>query len=217
MLYEKLLELVESKQLDITTVSLAEVTADFIDYLQKSEKDMNPQVLSEFISVAAKLILIKSRALLPNLVFTEEEKSEIQELKIRLVLYKQFKGASEAIKKKWREGERSFSRPLFMNLNNNFYPSQNINAANLFSSLARLSSEIEQIVSSKKIVRTKLVSIEEKMEELMKNLNQSTEQSLNHLVQNKSKMEIVVIFLALLHLIKNQAISIDKNQWIKIV
>ena len=51
----------------------------------------------------------------------------------------------------------------------------------------------------------------------MKNLNQSTEQSLNHLVQNKSKMEIVVIFLALLHLIKNQEISIDKNQWIKIV
>lgn len=216
MLYEKLLELVENKQLDITTVNLAEVTADFIKYLQKSESNMDPQILSEFISVAAKLILIKSKALLPSLTLTEQEESEVKELETRLILYKQFKNASELIKQKWREEETCFSRPLFMNFSNNFYPPQNISAANLLSALARLSSEIEQIVVSRKIVKTKLVSIEEKMTELMRVLNKSTMQSVDQLVKNKTKMEMVVIFLALLHLIKNQAISINKNQWINI-
>ena len=106
MPYDKILELVEAKQLDITTVSLAEITGDFIKQIPD-----DPQFLADFVVVAAKLILIKSKALLPSLQLTEEEEGDIKELEERLKLYKTFKSASENIKKLWDKSSSSVSRP----------------------------------------------------------------------------------------------------------
>ena len=216
MPYEKILELVEAKQLNITTVNLAEITADFIKYMQEIENKLEPKILSDFIAVAAKLILIKSKALLPDLSLTDQEESEVKELQSRLILYKQFKVASDEIKKIWQKRTTSFSRPLFMNLNNSFYPPKNINTIDLLSALASLSIEIQQLISHRETMKINLVSLEEKMEELVNKLNRSPQQTLGKLVKNKSRTEMVVIFLAILHLIKKQTINVDKNQWINL-
>ena len=69
---EKLLELVEERKLPITEVNLAEVTNDFLDYL-RTLKTVDPSVLADFIVVASRLILIKSKALVPELTLTPEE------------------------------------------------------------------------------------------------------------------------------------------------
>src|SRR3989344_3177572 len=97
---EKLLELIESKELEITRLNLAEVTADFLAYVRSLE-EIDSRVLADFITVAARLILIKSHALLPQLALTEEEEEDIADLERRLKLYKEFRVVERAIANSW--------------------------------------------------------------------------------------------------------------------
>ena len=76
---EKLLELIEAKELEITLINLAQVTGDFLEYLKAlDEKSKHPSVLADFIVVASRLLLIKSKAILPSLALTEEEETDIK-------------------------------------------------------------------------------------------------------------------------------------------
>src|SRR3989344_6054192 len=81
----KLLELIEEKQLEITTINLAEVTADFLGYLGTLQV-VSPQVLAVFAMVASRLILIKSKALLPELKLNDEEEAQIKDFSKQLQL-----------------------------------------------------------------------------------------------------------------------------------
>ena len=80
---DKLLELIEEKQLPITKVNIAEVTADFLEYIKKIGS-VHPKILAVFIAVASRLILIKSHNLLPNIEISEEEEGEITDLELSL-------------------------------------------------------------------------------------------------------------------------------------
>src|SRR3989338_5944844 len=84
-----LLNLVEEKKLSINEVSLAQVADQYIAYI-KSAPALSKEELAQFIVVAATLILIKSRSLLPSLAISEEE-TDIKELETRLATYKFFK------------------------------------------------------------------------------------------------------------------------------
>ena len=77
---EKLLELIEEKKMEITALSLAEVTGGFFNYVKRVESDIDPKILADFLVVAAKLVLIKSKALLPGLELTQEEELDIKDL-----------------------------------------------------------------------------------------------------------------------------------------
>ena len=216
MPYEKLLELVESKQLDITTVSLAEVTADFIKYIENLGNKIDSGTLSDFITVAAKLLLIKSKALLPDLPLSEEEESDIKNLETRLVLYKQFRVAGIEIKKLWNNESVMFSRNYFQSCKNTFCPPRNLAALDLLSALASLAIELEQFLPDKQEVKTNIISLEQKMEELINRFNQNPQQNLQELVTSKPRAEVIVIFLAILHLLKRQIINVNQNQWINL-
>ena len=114
MPYQKILELAKTKDLDITTVDLAKITNDFINYLQSLEDKVDPHILADFISIAAKLMLIKSKALLPSLTLTEDEEEDIKELETRLQLYQQYQGADKQISQLWQDNNISASRPYLL-------------------------------------------------------------------------------------------------------
>ena len=108
---EKLLELIEEKKLEITQLSLAQVTADFLVYLATIE-ELAPGILADFLVVASRLLLIKSKALLPNLILDQEEEQEIRDLEERLKIYREFKAARNYLKNLWQEQPLVFSREL---------------------------------------------------------------------------------------------------------
>ncbi len=89
---EKLLELIEERRMEITELSLAEITADFLQYLKNIET-VEPRFLADFVAIAAQLLLIKSKALLPGIKLTSEEEEKIKDLEGRLLFYKNFKPA----------------------------------------------------------------------------------------------------------------------------
>ena len=64
---------------------------------------VDPRVLADFIVVAARLILIKSHAILPHLELTEEEEEDIAELEERLKLYREFRAAEKSISHLWNK------------------------------------------------------------------------------------------------------------------
>lgn len=92
---EVLLELIEKRKLFVNDISLASVTDDFILYIQ--EKGMQPEHVASFLSVAATLLLIKARSLLPNLELTTEESESITELERRVALYQIITEVSKSI------------------------------------------------------------------------------------------------------------------------
>jgi len=83
---ELLLDLVEGRKLFINEISLASVTDDFLAYARRLPKNDLAE-LTSFLSVAATLILIKSRSLLPGFIVTKEEEKDIADLESRLSLY----------------------------------------------------------------------------------------------------------------------------------
>jgi len=81
--FHLLLSLIEERKFFINDLSLAQVTEDYLNYVNKLEKQ-DPSEISSFIVVAATLILIKSKSLLPNLNLTAEEEGDIRNLEDRL-------------------------------------------------------------------------------------------------------------------------------------
>lgn len=96
---EVLLELIEKRKLFVNDISLAAVTDDFIAYIQN--KGMHPEHVASFLSVAATLLLIKARSLLPNLELTTEETASISDLERRVALYQIITEASRWLIQKY--------------------------------------------------------------------------------------------------------------------
>ncbi len=208
---EKLMELIEEKEMEITDLNLAEITADFLRYLQ-ALTGANSRVLADFVVVASRLLLIKSKALLPSLELTDEEERDILDLKNRIARYRQFKPAIISFKKLCERNNFSVSRPLFYNLAPVFYPAKNLNIRTLNQSLEDIFEIFKQIAfDSQKIDETPLIKLEEKIEEIINQIKNGIS-GFKELTKEKSRMEIIVLFLALLHLLRDQIIKAEQEE-----
>ena len=206
---DKLLQLIEDRKLEITKINLAEVTADFVSYL-KNLQNVQPKVIADFVSVASKMILIKSHTLLPGLELTENEQGEIYELENKLKLYKEFKEAQRRISNMWAK-KISYGRDFLMNFENGFYLSQIITPNMLESVIKQLAGELEIIFPKIEEKNIKLVNFEEKMKELMDRVSRAMSSSFNEISKGKDRTEIVVLFLAILHLLRDSLIKIEQK------
>jgi segregation and condensation protein A len=206
---EKLLELIEEKKLKITELNLAEVTADFLNYLKQIEK-VEPRLLADFVVVASRLLLIKSKALLPTLQITEEEEKDIKDLEARLRFYQQFKPAINLIKKMSEQSGISISRPLFFGRPAAFYPPKNLEIKDLHNAVKSIFETLEQFQKETKIVKLSLISLEEKIEEITKRIGENLK--FHELTKEKPREEIIVLFLALLHLLAKQLIKVEQKE-----
>lgn len=208
---ETLLDLIERKKLEITEFSLAEVTADFLNYLQKVE-EAHPRLLADFVVVASRLLLIKSRALLPNLELTTEEEKDIKELEVQLKFYQNFKPAIAYLKRLWEANSFSASRPLMAGRMAVFYPTDNISLDNLLKSMSAIFQALEEMAVETKTIKTSLVSIEEKIQEIMDLVSKAQNFQFKEINKDKPRSEIIIMFLALLQLINSQLIEAEQKK-----
>ncbi|MEK7089648.1 MAG: segregation/condensation protein A, partial [Patescibacteria group bacterium] len=133
---DKLLGLIEEKKMEVSQVSLANVTNDFLNYLgqfkvaftegQINENsplfDAPPELLADFLVVASRLLLIKSKSLLPSLELSAEEEGEIKDLEHRLALYREYKKTQEHVKSLWNEMPQMYTREFLTSNEPFFYP-----------------------------------------------------------------------------------------------
>jgi segregation and condensation protein A len=206
---QKLLELIEEKKLIINEFSLAEITADFLDYVKKIE-EAEPRLLADFVAVAAKLLLIKSRSLLPDLVVTSEEKEEIMDLETRLRIYQQFRGAGREISRLWDRGSISYSRELLPSFGPDFfYPPAKLTAVSLREEIEK----IYRLATAERLeeVSKEMLNFEKYLSELSDRIKSGVS-NFKEATAGRKREEIIVLFLALLHLLKDNRIKISQEE-----
>jgi segregation and condensation protein A len=203
-----LLKLIEEEKLDITTVSLAKVADEYLRYIESLET-VNPEELADFLVVAAKLLLIKSRSLLP---VVEIETDEI-DLEKQLKIYREYLEASKLVaarlgKKKFmylREASPALMEPIFS-------PPPQLNVDELKSLMLEVLAKIEPIINIPEAVIERTISISEKIQhikDLVARAEGTNFRTLLGLANNRT--EIIVTFLALLELIKEEHITFQQD------
>ncbi|MBI1975153.1 MAG: segregation/condensation protein A, partial [Parcubacteria group bacterium] len=126
---ELLLQLIEERRLEVTEVSLAEVTDQYIEYVRTSEIMM--EEMADFLVVASKLLLIKSRALLPSLELSRSEEEEIHDFTLQLQEYQRYREAMQAIQQFVRSDQFIYTRPAWSGLQLGFFPPSHLEVKEL--------------------------------------------------------------------------------------
>ncbi len=206
-----LLDLIEKEKMDITHVSLSKVTDDYLKYLESSE-GINPSILADFLHVAAQLILIKSRNLLPEINLGTDEEVSAAELQARLMQYKKYKDLSLKIQELYGKNI-SFEQKFSMQKIDAFYPGKTLDFKNMNLALVDLLGRFEKLVVLEKKIIKKAVSIKEKIVYIKSLILKQAKFKFHDLIKNKkSKTETIVSFLALLELAKQHFLFVQQDK-----
>lgn len=212
--FSLLLHLVESKKFFINDVSLASVTEDYLNYINNlPEKDTSE--LSGFIVVAATLILIKSKSLLPDLELTEEENEDIDSLKRRLELF-------ELFTKLGIEVSESFGKNMIFQAKERkndvlvFLPDDQITKENMMTLAGDLLNKIPKKVFLPDVEVKKVVSLEEMIGNLTNRIQTTMKMKFKDFAggaQNKQeKVFVIVSFLAMLELVRVGTLDAEQEE-----
>ena len=223
--FDLLLHLIRKNKMDIYNVEIYKVTNQYLEYLN-TRKVMDLEITSEFIVVAATLIEIKSKNLLPKVKVDEEEESEEdieKRLMERLIEYKKIKNVSEFFKNKYINAGEVFSKkpeiieeikPEKIDNDDIFKNLTLLDLYNIYNKILETYREKQNKVNvvQKKIYVDKY-KVEDKMEELLERFKSSEVIEFNNLMKESTcKLETVVTFLALLELIKIRTIQVFQDE-----
>ncbi len=206
-----LLSLIEGQKMDITQIALAQVTEQFLQYVRQLEQ-VDPTTLADYLSIAAKLLVIKSKAILPSLEVEPEEEDAGIDLESKLLLYKQFKEVGKYLKKVDSRRQQSFTRFLTFEERINFFPDPSITTEELHNAILKVVNGLKELDNLPKAKIKEAISIQEKIDHLRNSLSLQVETKLSDLLKTaKNKNDAIATFLALLELIKQRIFIADQE------
>lgn len=209
-----LLHLIEREELDITKVTLAQVTDQYLAYLAIL-KEVEAEFLTDFLVVAAKLLFIKSQALLPKpppSLADEDEEDIGDQLAHQLRIYKQFKSIAELLRQRETDGLRNFVR---LALPPKLEPKLSFGEVSLDELVAAVRHALavrppDPAVGE--VVSPMIVTIGEQMSLIRAELTQRKQINFRGLLRRTaSRVEVIVTFLAVLELIKQYVIDVRQD------
>ncbi|RSD27477.1 segregation/condensation protein A [Mesobacillus subterraneus] len=219
-----LLHLINRLEIDIYDIPVAKITEQYLMYIH-AMKELQLDVASEYLVMAATLLAIKSKMLLPkheeelvNDFEFEQDDDPRNELVERLIEYKKFKEAASDLKSLEEERGLMYTKPP-SDLSEFAREGKSENT-DLDISLYDMLGAFQKLLRRKKLQRpmsTKIarqeISIEKRMEEVLNFLKESGKRkSFNELFPESDREHIVVTFLAILELIKRKEIDIEQEQ-----
>lgn len=218
-----LLHLIDKSKVNIYDIPIVEITDQYMEYINNmDEKDLD--IMSQFLVMAATLLKIKSKMLLPKDETKEEEEDPRQELVDRLLEYKMFKYISEELKDKEVDAAKVlFKEPTIPEEIEGYKEEVDIESLLADLTLAKLHKIFESVVKKQtdKIdpIRSKFGKIEREEFNLTSKLMDIQAYGLQHkkfsfrklLEAHSTKMEIIVTFLGVLELMKIGQVMIDQD------
>lgn len=207
---EVLLRLIEEQKLSIAMVSLAEVADKFLLYI-RAQREFPLAEVADFLGIAATLILIKSKTLLPSLELTEEEQESVEELERRLALHEQFHRLGEEVITERYGKQVLFTRGFSLTAQAGFIPPEGVTAGKLATAISELVRVLPFVETLPKAVVERVVSLEEKMSELERRLAKGLKMSLADMT-SRDKSDIIVGFLAILELVKQGLFAVEQQK-----
>jgi segregation and condensation protein A len=208
-----LLQLIEKQEMDITQVSLSEVAQQFIEYM--NVKPIKAEETADFLVVAAKLLYIKSKALLPTLELEEDDGIDLAK---QLKMYKEYIEASKKIQNILRKKKTSFSKDKFPEgiLTQGFFPPKNLTAKKLEKIYNQVLGRIKPIVILPKKIIEKTIKLSEKIQSIKDLIMKEACTSFEKLIcDSKTKTEKIISFLAILELTKQKIVNVEQGELFK--
>jgi segregation and condensation protein A len=213
---ELLLHLIEREELDITTISLAQVTDQYLGYISQME-EREIAHLVDFLVVASKLLLIKSRLLLPTPpVVTEEDEEDVGDDLVRqLIEYKKFKQIASLLLERDKQDLHAYVRigtPAMTGSNKTL----DMSDVSLDALVRAVRQALEMIPPGEpvsQVIPPLTISIQDKISLIKTGLKQRGEISFEETIAgSRSHIEIIVTFLAMLELIKAGFLSARQDK-----
>lgn len=212
-----LLHLISKSKIQIEDISIAEITQQYLQALQAMQR-FDIEIASEFLVMASTLLHIKSSVLLPKPKIELEDEDSIEtreDLIARLIEYKKYKEASEQLQKRESYYSTVFSKlpeEIFTNTDDVLPP--DISTDNLYMALYKLLNnkrervEVEPIIHE---IRRDPKTINQRIKELKRIFKAKPRTSFFNLFkEDRNKNEIIVTFLALLELLKDNIVELKQ-------
>lgn len=217
---DALLELVERDKLDISEVSLSTVTTEFMQYVAELAKSPEPRTVSvvhaiaDFLTVATRLLLLKSRTLLAG----EEELLDTEDPELlaeQLRTYQAVKPALVAFRKAYAKREPLVARTYLKGMRGStqvFAPPQGLEIGHLHEAASRVLQLATAIAKEVAEVTTRVISMQKAISDLVHRLATGGAAKFSELVAGRSDSDRIVVFLAALHLARDQRVTLVQGE-----
>ena len=211
-----LYDMISKQKIDIKDISIIDITKQYINYITALEK-MDLEIASEFITMASKLLEIKSRYLL----YKQKDNNEVDdprlELMEKLEEYKKFKLASQDLK-----DNITYVDDLYYRKKEEIIIDDSMNIddisidaiKNILPYILKVKSEDNKPHKDEKldkIVRGRIVPVEEKIAYIREIISRDNEVSFIKVIENVDKDEVIATFLSVLELIKSREIVVYQD------
>ena len=211
-----LYDMISKQKIDIKDISIIDITKQYINYITALEK-MDLEIASEFITMASKLLEIKSRYLL----YKQKDNNEVEdprlELMEKLEEYKKFKLASQDLKDNITYVDDLYYRKkeeIIIDDSTNIDDISIDAIKNILPYILIVKSEDNKPHKDEKldkIVRGRIVPVEEKIAYIREIISRDNEVSFIKVIENVDKDEVIATFLSVLELIKSREIVVYQD------
>lgn len=206
-----LLHLIERQELDITAISLAQVTDQYLRQVEGLEEDKIPELI-DFVMVGARLLLVKSRALLPQPPLEPLEGEETEDpgeaLVRQLQLYKRFKDSAEFLKQRESAGLRTYLRVAPPPRIDSQLDLEGVTVGVLLNAWLEVISRQELREDSLSVAQPRPITIEDQIARLRAAARRQARFRFHDLFgPDATRVELAVTLLALLEMIKRREVT----------
>jgi segregation and condensation protein A len=208
-----LLTLIEKRKLFISDISLAKVTDEYIEYINRlGEYSLGDR--TQFIYIASTLLLVKAKSLLPALQLTEEEKTDVADLEKRLKELEIMRRASLTVQELFGK-QIIFPRGDFNLDVKLFAPARDTTLQGITEAIGRVLNSLPKKITPPKVSIRKTISLEDMMGRLTERIKSAVRMSFKDFhgkgkIDQHERVHVIVSFLAMLELVKQGVI--DANQ-----
>jgi segregation and condensation protein A len=212
---ETLLDLIESRKLSVSLVSLSEVCDGYLAYVEKLP-ELPLSETSQFVLVASTLLLIKSRSLLP-IPLSDDEELSIEELERRLKRLAKIREASKLLKAAWGKTPLHFARraPDIVKITGiekpKFSPAE-ATVQTILAAARKLMNTLPKPERMAEATVAPILRLEDVIVSLKDRLSKAVKTRWSDFTKGASRGDVIVHFLAVLELVRHGSISVTQDK-----
>jgi len=217
--FDLLVYLIENAQMSIYDIQVAEITKQYIEYVDRIKR-IDAALAGEFMVLAASLIEIKSKMLLPGKSYEDDSSlmdDPREELVQRLLEYKKYKMAATYLETQETKAQQIFTKPqedlsLYTKESETYLSLDLIPFMKAFHSFLLKKMRLEEVQNRYSIVRQQQMTVEERIEEIKQVFINKKRVHFNDLLgEQMTRGNIVLTFLSMLELIRQKAVKFSQN------
>ena len=219
--FDLLVYLIESAEMSIYDIKISEITTQYLDYIHEMQ-DQDVNVATEFMVLAASLIDIKSKMILPRMaedgteLTMEDPRTELVE---RILEYKRFKELSEMLQEKEERNQHIYEKPqedisIYLDNPDEYLSLDLKQFANAFNLFIQKKQRIEMVRKHYTRVERERASMESRIGLILKSVRAKLGQAINFrdIVPNKKdKYDVIVSFASILEMAKERVINVNQK------